>query len=158
MVLRWICGIWAAGSYNPRVTTSSPTPPPPARSPTTPQAIHADRTARTLRIDWDDNHRSIYDFTALRWLCPCAFCRGEAGLPGWLDSAPTLTDDQTRMETIELVGNYAVAPTWGDGHHTGYYAFTMLRQRCPCEACSASRAAEPSPAQAENHQHREHQP
>ena len=27
----------------------------------------------------------------LRWLCPCAFCRGEAGLPGWLDSAPTLT-------------------------------------------------------------------
>ena len=27
----------------------------------------------------------------LRWLCPCAFCRGEAGLPGWLDSAPQLT-------------------------------------------------------------------
>ena len=58
-------------------------------------------------------------------------------MPGWLDSAPTLTDEQTRLVDIQLVGNYAVAPTWGDGHHTGYYTFTMLRDRCPCPDCSA---------------------
>ena len=40
-------------------------------------------------------------------------------MPGWLDSAPTLTAEQTRMVDIHLVGNYAVAPSWGDGHHTG---------------------------------------
>ena len=32
-----------------------------------------------LEIDWDDGHATTYDTTTLRWLCPCAFCRGEAG-------------------------------------------------------------------------------
>ena len=58
----------------------------------TPTGIHADRAAGTLTIDWADGHRTAYDTHSLRWLCPCAHCRGEAGLPGWLDSAPSLTD------------------------------------------------------------------
>jgi DUF971 family protein len=62
-------------------------------------------------------------------------------MPGWLDSAPTLTDDQTRMTDIQLVGSYAICPTWGDGHHTGYYTFAILRDRCPCAECAARRAA-----------------
>lgn len=114
-------------------TSSAPATPAPLR-------IHADRAARRLEVGWHDGHETAYDFTALRWLCPCAFCRGEAGLPGWLDSAPILTDEQTRMVDIQLVGSYAVAPTWGDGHHTGYYTYAMLRDRCPCAACSATRA------------------
>ena len=44
--------------------------------------IHADRAERQLDIEWQDGHHTVYDFTTLRWLCPCAFCRGEAGLPG----------------------------------------------------------------------------
>jgi DUF971 family protein len=103
--------------------------------------MHADRAARTFAIDWADGHATVYGFTALRWLCPCAFCRGEAGLPGWLDSAPALTDEQTRMTDIHLVGNYAVSPHWGDGHSTGFYTFTLLRDRCPCPECTARRAA-----------------
>lgn len=108
-------------------------------SSTTPRSIHADRDARTLEIAWADDHRTAYDFVALRWLCPCAYCRGEAGLPGWLDGAPTLTPEQTRMTDIRLVGQYAVAPTWGDGHATGFYTFRLLRDRCPCDACAARR-------------------
>ena len=114
----------------------------------TPISIHADRGARTLEISWADGHRTAYDFVALRWLCPCAYCRGEAGMPGWLDSAPTLTPEQTRMTDIALVGQYAVAPTWGDGHHSGFYPFAMLRERCPCEACAAARASRPPGADA----------
>lgn len=105
---------------------------------TTPLRIHADRTARTLEVAWDDGHRTVYDLEALRWLCPCAFCRGEAGLPGWLDSGPTLTDTQTTLTDLQLVGNYAIAPSWADGHHTGFYTFALLRQRCPCDECSLS--------------------
>jgi DUF971 family protein len=105
----------------------------------TPTRIHADRAARTLEIDWFDGHHTVYDATTLRWLCPCAFCRGEAGMPGWLDSRPTLTDEQTRLVDIALVGNYAVAPSWGDGHHTGYYTFAVLRDRCPCDDCAGRR-------------------
>lgn len=118
-------------------------PPPSTVAPT---AIHADREARTLRIDWADGHQSMFDLTALRWLCPCAYCRGEAGMPGWLDSAPTLTAEQTRLTDLHLIGNYAVAPHWGDGHSTGFYSFTLLRDRCPCDACTARRATATPPS------------
>jgi DUF971 family protein len=120
-------------------STDAATPASGTGSPTAPVRIHADRAARTLEIDWADGHRTVYEFTPLRWLCPCAYCRGEAGLPGWLDSAPTLTDEQTRMTDIHLVGNYAVSPHWGDGHSTGFYTFNLLRDRCPCPVCTARR-------------------
>ncbi|MGH2512964.1 MAG: gamma-butyrobetaine hydroxylase-like domain-containing protein, partial [Candidatus Limnocylindrales bacterium] len=80
---------------------------------TDPATIHADRAAGTLAIEWRDGHRSLFPADTLRWLCPCAYCRGEAGLPGWLDSAPSLTADQVRLVDIALVGQYALAPTWG---------------------------------------------
>jgi DUF971 family protein len=114
---------------------------PSAPSPTVPVRIHLDRAAGTLELEWQDGHQTVYGAIGLRWLCPCAYCRGEAGLPGWLDTRPTLTADQTRLEDLHLVGSYAVAPTWGDGHHTGYYPFSLLRERCPCAECSAGRAA-----------------
>ena len=104
-------------------------------------AIHADRAAGTVEIGWADGHVSTYTTEALRWLCPCAYCRGEGGLPGWLDSGPALTDDQTRLVDLKLVGRYAVAPTWGDGHATGFYAFELLRDRCPCPECRSLRAS-----------------
>jgi DUF971 family protein len=143
------------------VTTQPITP-----SPTVAGRIHADRTARTLQIDWQDGHRTEYDFTALRWLCPCAFCRGEAGMPGWLDTAPTLTDAQTQMVDIALVGNYAVCPSWSDGHHTGYYTYALLRDRCPCPVCASRRAlaatatatAATTQDQHGSHSHEEHEP
>src|ERR1035437_5985777 len=47
-----------------------------------PTAINADRDAGLVTIDWADGHRSQYTAVALRWLCPCAFCRGEAGARG----------------------------------------------------------------------------
>lgn len=108
-----------------------------------PSAIHADRAAGRLDLTWPDGHVTSYDAVTLRWLCPCAFCRGEAGLPGWLDSRPTLTPEQTRLVDVTLVGGYAIAPTWGDGHHTGYYTYALLRDRCPCPEDTARREAEP---------------
>ena len=112
----------------------------PGGSPTTPLKIHADRAAGTLAIEWADGHRTLYQAQPLRWLCPCAFCRGEAGMPGWLDSGPTLTEQQTQLTDIHLVGNYAVSPHWGDGHHTGFYTYRLLRERCPCPDCTARRS------------------
>jgi DUF971 family protein len=108
----------------------------------TPTAIHADRAKGTIGIRWADGHDSLYPVEALRWLCPCAYCRGEGGLPGWLDSSPTLTAEQTRLVDLKPVGRYALQPIWGDGHATGYYAFELLRGRCPCPECTRRRAAE----------------
>lgn len=124
-----------------------------------PASIHADRTAGLVRITWSDGHETTYDTNTLRWLCPCAFCRGEAGLPGWLDSGPTLSPEQTRLVDVALVGGYAIAPTWGDGHHTGYYTYALLRDRCPCPQCSErrTRAANGEPPTPTGH-HEEHRP
>lgn len=108
---------------------------------TSPVRIDADRAAGSLEIGWADGHTTRFDAVTLRWLCPCAFCRGEAGLPGWLDSRPKLTPEQTRLVDVRLVGQYALQPIWGDGHATGYYAFRHLREQCPCPADTAVRAA-----------------
>jgi DUF971 family protein len=144
--VRWrLAGPLRRPTYNGHVSATL--------SPTVPVKIHADREARTLEIRWQDDHDTVYDFVALRWLCPCAYCRGEAGMPGWLDSHPALTPEQTRMLDIHLVGSYAVAPEWGDGHHTGYYTFAVLRDRCPCAECSARRAASPSAARSGHLEH-----
>ena len=121
----------------------------------TPTTIHADRSGGRLEIVWDDGHETSYDVTMLRWLCPCAFCRGEAGMPGWLDSDPTLTEEQTRLVDVVLVGGYAIAPSWADGHHTGYYTYTLLRERCPCPECTAGRGGS-APVVATADRHEEH--
>jgi DUF971 family protein len=107
---------------------------------TAPVRIHADRGERTVRLEWADGHVSTFGFEALRWLCPCATCRGEAGSPGWLDTNPTLTAEQVQLVNLEPVGGYAICPTWGDGHHTGYYTYTALRAHCPCPSCTGARA------------------
>ena len=127
---------------------------------TRPLRIDADRAAGTVRLEWADGHQTTYDATTLRWLCPCAYCRGEAGLPGWLDSNPTLTADQTKLIGLELVGNYAVQPTWGDGHDSGFHSFMLLREQCPCDACAAHRerrqtdhGREPSASGGDRHWH-----
>ncbi len=108
-----------------------------------PLRIHADRAGGRLEIDWADGHHTEYDFVTLRWLCPCAYCRGEAGMPGWLDSSPSLTLAQTQLTDIQLIGEYAIAPTWADGHHTGYYTFDRLRSECPCPEDEARRRERP---------------
>jgi Uncharacterized protein conserved in bacteria len=106
---------------------------------TKPAKINADRTAGLLTLEWADGHRSEFDAVTLRLLCPCAFCQGEAGRPGWLDTNPTLTAIQAQLVDVRLIGAYALAPTWADGHDTGYYTFESLRENCPCTECAAAR-------------------
>lgn len=77
-------------------------------------------------------------------------------MPGWLDTKPILTAEQTRMVDIHQIGNYAVAPEWGDGHHTGFYTYALLRDWCPCETCTARRAANAHQPPDGPGQHEEH--
>jgi DUF971 family protein len=106
----------------------------------TPVNINADRGNGLLTIDWADGHHTEFAAEPLRLLCPCAFCQGEAGRPGWLDTNPALTNEQTQMVGARLIGQYAIAVTWGDGHDTGYYTYESLRDDCPCAICAGERA------------------
>jgi DUF971 family protein len=93
----------------------------------TPVDIELDRDGRRLRFQWADGQVSDYDWEYLRWRCPCAHCAGEGGQPGQLANRTELRSDETEMVDVELVGRYAVQPTWKDGHDTGIYTFRGLR-------------------------------
>lgn len=95
--------------------------------PTEPVDIRYDHARARLEIDWADGVTTAYRYEFLRWKCPCAECAGEMGMPGRLQFVDALTPDQFRMTAIEGVGNYAVRPTWADGHDTGLYTLRNLR-------------------------------
>ena len=49
-------------------------------------------------------------------------------------SLKELRPEQYQLESIQLVGLYAIRPTWADGHDTGIYAFDRLRALAPAAA------------------------
>jgi DUF971 family protein len=95
--------------------------------PTEPVDIRYDNAHQRLEISWADGAETAYGYEFLRWHCPCATCAGEMGVPGQLQFVKELRPEQYQLESIELVGLYAVRPRWADGHDTGIYAFDRLR-------------------------------
>jgi DUF971 family protein len=93
----------------------------------TPVDIALETGARRVRFVWADGRRSDYDFEYLRWRCPCAVCSGEGDFPGEMQGRTSLRAEETDMVDLDLVGRYAVKPTWRDGHDTGMYTFRNLR-------------------------------
>lgn len=94
---------------------------------TTPTDIELDTGGRRMRFVWADGRRSDYDWDYLRWRCPCAVCSGEGEFAGELQSRTELRPEETEMVDLELVGRYAVKPTWRNGHDTGLFTFRNLR-------------------------------
>ena len=83
------------------------------------------RDASKVEIDWSDGHRSVYSAAQLRRLCPCALCIHELTGEALLD--PASVPDDLQQAGVELVGSYAIAIRFADGHHTGIYTFPYLR-------------------------------
>ena len=98
-----------------------------------PLELRHEKAARRLVVTWDDGHVSPLPLDYLRSWCPCASCQGHAPDASYLD----LHDQE--MVHVEAVGNYAISPTWQDGHNTGIYSFRLLRALCPCEACGGEK-------------------
>ena len=76
---------------------------------------------RILRVLWDDDAMCDYPFSYLRGWCPCAVCQGHGGERRFVEV------EDPQLASIDMVGNYAVNPTWADGHETGIYTFEYLR-------------------------------
>ncbi|MEZ4619487.1 MAG: DUF971 domain-containing protein [Caldilineaceae bacterium] len=103
-----------------------------------PKDIAIDRNAGKLIITWADDHISEFPLRWLRANCPCASCREERRSAAQETDMLTLTSGpppSTAIQNAALVGNYAIRLTWTDGHDTGIYAFTILREACPCSQC-----------------------
>jgi len=80
-----------------------------------------------LEIAWEDGARTRYPGAQLRWACPCAECRGEAGAAGRLDAITELAEEELRLTDVALVGQYALQLGFESGHGTGIYTFRYLR-------------------------------
>jgi DUF971 family protein len=91
-----------------------------------------------LVIEWDDGHRSVYDWQHLRANCPCAGCREDKGQPPdpfhILKPAELLPLKPT---AIEAVGRYAYRIAWSDGHDAGIFTLEHLRALCQCAQCQS---------------------
>ena len=94
----------------------------------TPRVIKKSEPAR-IRIEWDDGHATTYSAAELRRLCPCARCVDELSGAPILD--PTSVPDDLTQNDVRLVGNYAIAVRFADGHDTGIFPFPMLRENDP---------------------------
>ena len=93
--------------------------------------IRTDSTG--IHLEFDDAHLGFYSYQILRFLCPCAECIDEMSRVRRIDF------DNIDPEIVPLdwmqVGHYALQFLWSDGHQTGIYPFTLLREGCQCSEC-----------------------
>ncbi len=86
-----------------------------------PRSIELER-GRTLIVTWDDGRGDRLSAARLRDACPCASC-------GNRPSPHVPAGPDTTIEQVGLVGAYAINLTFRpDGHSTGIYPFTLLRE------------------------------
>lgn len=85
-----------------------------------------------MLIKWDDDIEFTMSLRYMRDRCPCASCAGESILWREYKASPLqiLRPGKYDLKSAEVVGNYAIALTWGDGHNTGIYAFDYLSRIC----------------------------
>jgi ATP-binding protein involved in chromosome partitioning len=94
----------------------------------------------TITFKWPDGHETRYRARDLRLACRCAVCIEEMSGQPLLD--PATVPETVRAKGMSLIGNYAVAIEWSDGHTSGIYNFRDLRANCPCAECVAARASQ----------------
>jgi len=87
-----------------------------------PTEITLHQKSRMLEIAFDDGGRYMLPAEFLRVWSPSAEVRGHG--PG----QETLQTGKRNVEitALEAVGNYAVKPTFSDGHDTGIYSWDVL--------------------------------
>lgn len=82
----------------------------------------------TLQIVWNDGTECTYGMRFLRGKCPCAECVDE--ITGKRIISVKNIPPQIRAVEARPVGRYAYQFVWSDGHDTGIYTYTYLRELC----------------------------
>ncbi|MFT3914431.1 MAG: DUF971 domain-containing protein [Anaeromyxobacteraceae bacterium] len=79
-----------------------------------------------LRFVWPGGLETVVSAFGLRDACPCAGCVEEGSGRKILD--PATIPAGIRIAEIEPVGNYAVKLHFSDGHDTGIFSWSYLRE------------------------------
>lgn len=88
----------------------------------TPQAITAHSQSRVLEISFSDGARFRIPFELMRVYSPSAEVQGHGA------GQEVLQTGKRRVEltALEPIGNYAVQPTFSDGHNSGIFSWDYL--------------------------------
>jgi DUF971 family protein len=88
----------------------------------TPQSITVHGQSRVLEVGFSDGATFRIPFELMRIYSPSAEVQGHG--PG----QEILQTGKREVELVDLepVGNYAVQPTFSDGHNTGIYSWDLL--------------------------------
>lgn len=81
-----------------------------------------------LKIVWSNDKECIYSLRLLRYQCQCALCKHEITKEK-LIKLDDISNDIDLIK-VEVVGNYALAFSFSDGHSTGIYSYEYLSQLC----------------------------
>lgn len=84
--------------------------------------ISLHQASGVLEIEFDDAKTARLSCEYLRVYSPSAEVRGHGPGQGVLQSGKR----EVGIERIEAVGNYAIRPTFSDGHRTGIYTWAYL--------------------------------
>ena len=87
-----------------------------------PTALTVHQKSRVLEIAFDDGAAFELPFEYLRVYSPSAEVRGH----GQGQEVLQLGKRDIGMTAVEPVGNYAVQPSFSDGHNTGLYSWDYL--------------------------------
>jgi len=92
----------------------------------TPTDINADTGAGELVVSWPDGRVDRLGFRHLRLACRCAYCVDEMTGKRLLD--PDTIPETLSVKELAPVGRYALKIGFSDGHDTGLYTWTHLRE------------------------------
>lgn len=87
-----------------------------------PTDIRLHQKSRLLEIHFDDGSTFSLPYEFLRVFTPSAEARGHG--PG--QETLQVGKREVTIERVDPVGNYAIQPTFSDGHDTGIYSWDLL--------------------------------
>ena len=87
-----------------------------------PTALTVHQKSRVLDIAFDDGREFSLPFEYLRVFSPSAEVRGH----GQGQEVLQVGKRDVGITAVEPVGNYAIQPTFSDGHNTGLYSWDYL--------------------------------
>lgn len=77
-------------------------------------------------IEWNDGVRTAFGLKELRLACPCALCVDEHTGEKIIKDSDVA--ENIALESIMSIGSYAVGCLWSDGHRSGIYPYSYLRE------------------------------
>ncbi|HEX4870895.1 MAG TPA: DUF971 domain-containing protein [Nevskiaceae bacterium] len=100
-----------------------------------PRALRLRRGSRQLEVEWPDGRVDALSFEYLRVFSPSAEVQGHGG------GEPVLVPGKRAVDllAVEPVGGYAVRLRFSDGHASGLYTWTWLRDLATGQAAHWAR-------------------